>query len=123
MRAHGHARVNSRRPEAAGICDRCGRLFTHSTLRWQWDWSGERLINKRILVCDTGCEDVPQEQLRARILSPDPIPILNARPEPFTTTGVSYDESNVIFAANGAVQIVCADGATGIVMANNPTGN
>lgn len=95
-RPHGHVRVSSRRPTAAGICDRCGRIFNHSTLRWQFDWAGAQLINKRILVCDNGCLDEPQEQLRAKILSADPLPIWNARPEPFTYTGFSYQESNIL---------------------------
>ena len=94
-RPHGHVRVNARSPRAAGKCDRCGFLYNHATLKWQFDWSGVRLQNLRILVCDR-CLDVPQQQLRAKILSPDPLPIFNARPEPFTVTGVSYDESNYI---------------------------
>ena len=130
-RPHGHARVSSRRPQAAGICDRCGRLFTHSTLRFQFDWRGERLQNLRILVCDSGCYDEPQEQLRARILSPDPLPIFNARPEPFTLTGFSYDESNIMSmpppsialgsAIDGA-QMAMPDGVTVMLMPDNPTG-
>ena len=125
MRPHGHARVNSRHPEACGICDRCGRIFTHRTLRWQFDWRGERLQNLRVLVCDNGCEDIPQEQLRARILSPDPLPIFNARPEPFTTTGFNLvGESNVITTAAdlGNLFILTADGTAVLLMSNQPTG-
>lgn len=47
------------------------------------------------MVC-ARCEDVPQRQLGAKILSPDPLPIFNARPEPFTTTGLSYQETNTM---------------------------
>ena len=131
LRYHGHARVNSRRPEAAGICDRCGRMFTHNTLQWQFDWRSERLQNLRILVCNTGCLDEPQEQLRARIIGPDPIPIFNARPEPFTITGFSYDESNIMVMPppvepfgspiDGA-QMLMPDGVTVMLMPNNPDG-
>jgi len=94
-RPHGHAQVSSRHPQAAGICDRCGRMFTHADLIWQFDWRSERLLNLRILVCSS-CLDKPQEQLRARILGPDPLPIYNARPEQFAPTGVSVIETNVI---------------------------
>ena len=130
-RPHGHARVNSRRPEAAGICDRCGRLFTHATLRWQYDWRSERLQNLRILVCDNGCYDEPQEQLRARILSPDPVPIFNARPEPFTYSGFSYDESNIMVmpppsmalgAATDGAQLLMPDSVTVMLMPTNSDG-
>lgn len=94
-RPHGRARLNARAPSAAGICDRCGLLYTHRDLRWQYDWAGARLQNLKILVCQH-CLDDPQEQLRAKILSPDPLPIYNARPEPFTVTGFSYQESNIL---------------------------
>lgn len=118
-RPHGRVRVNARDPRAAAICDRCGLPYNHYKLRWQWQWAGERLQNLRILVCQR-CEDIPQEQLRARILSPDPLPIYNARPEPFTFTGISYQESNIIFCADGVTQIVCSDGVTRLLMSNNP---
>jgi hypothetical protein len=51
-------------------------------LRWQYDWAGASLINKRILVCNT-CYDEPQQQLRAIIIPADPVPIVNPRVEPY----------------------------------------
>tara|TARA_R110000822_G_scaffold143954_10_gene282533 strand:+ start:3534 stop:4172 length:639 start_codon:yes stop_codon:yes gene_type:complete len=51
-------------------------------LRWQYDWAGASLINKRILVCNT-CYDEPQQQLRAIIIPADPTPIVNPRVEPY----------------------------------------
>jgi hypothetical protein len=51
-------------------------------LRWQYDWAGASLINKRILVCNT-CYDEPQQQLRAIIIPADPTPIINPRVEPY----------------------------------------
>lgn len=74
----GRARVSSRNPQAAGQCDRCGFVYSHSTLRFQMDWAGANLINKRILVCRS-CEDRPQPQLRAIIIPADPMPIQNPR--------------------------------------------
>lgn len=84
-RYHGHARVNARHPQSAGICDRCGCLYNRVDLCWQFDYTGTRLQNLRILVCPR-CLDVPQQQLRARILSADPIPIFQPRPEQFAGT-------------------------------------
>lgn len=79
----GRARTSSRRPQAHAICDRCGFRFNHVSLRWQFDYAGAGLVNKRALVCGP-CYDKPQEQLRAIILPADPVPIVNPRTEPFT---------------------------------------
>lgn len=78
----GRARVSSQSPQAAGVCDRCGGVFTHSDLQWQFDWAGNTTINKRILVCGH-CLDQMQPQLRAIILPADPTPIMNPRPQDF----------------------------------------
>jgi|SRR5215472_1061432 len=78
-RFHGRADVNPIDPHAFAICDRCGFLYNHVQLRWQFQWVGPQLQNLRILVCQR-CMDQPQEQLRTVILPPDPLPIWNARP-------------------------------------------
>jgi hypothetical protein len=78
----GRARTSSRSPQAHAICDRCGRRFNFVDLKWQYDWRGAVIQNLRILVCHD-CLDVPQEQLRAIIVPADPVPIINARTEPF----------------------------------------
>ena len=93
MRAHGRARVSSKNPRAFGICDRCGMLYNHIDLRWQYDWAGASLINKRILVC-AGCEDTPQEQLRAIVLPADPVPIINPRVQDFANDESDYLSTN-----------------------------
>lgn len=85
----GRARVNSRNPQAFGVCDRCAMWYNHADLRWQYDWAGASLINKRILVCDS-CYDEPQQQLRAIALSADPIPIINPRTEPYLWDNTDY---------------------------------
>lgn len=84
MRPHGRAKVSARNPRAFGICDRCGFLYNHVNLSWQFDWAGASLINKRILVCDT-CNDVPQSQLRAIVVPADPVPIQNPRTQDYVT--------------------------------------
>ena len=87
----GRARTSSVSPEAHGICDRCGFRFNFRDLVWQWDWAGARLYNKRILVCTgNNCLDTPQEQLRAIVLPPDPMPIINARPELYSEDSTDY---------------------------------
>jgi hypothetical protein len=125
MRPHGRVSVNAGNPRAAGRCDRCGFLYNLHTFNWQYQWAGLRLQNLRILVCDR-CLDRPQRQLGAKIIPPDPVPIPNARPEPFTFTGFSYDESNIIelpFTGIDGVQLLMPDGVTVILMPDNPSGN
>jgi hypothetical protein len=89
MRPHGRAKVSSRNPRAFGICDRCGFLYNHVNLQWQYDWAGASLINKRILVCNE-CNDVPQSQLRAIVVPADPVPILNPRVQDYNTAESDY---------------------------------
>ena len=84
----GRARTSSSSPQAHAICDRCGFRYNHVQLRWQFDWAGASLINKRLLVCNP-CYDTPQEQLRAIVVPADPMPIINPRVEPFV-----QDETN-----------------------------
>lgn len=84
----GRAVADASSPRAFAVCDRCGMWYNHSDLRWQFDYRGRQLANLRILVCET-CLDDPQPQLKPRILPPDPLPVLNARTEPYF-----YDETN-----------------------------
>jgi len=94
-RFHGRARVDTNAPQAFAVCDRCGIWYNHARLHWQFQYAGPNLQNLRILVCDR-CLDVPQPQLKPRILPPDPMPVLNARPEAF-----SIDESNWLVTESG----------------------
>jgi hypothetical protein len=121
-RPHGRVRVSARQPEAAGICDRCGFCYSHSDLRWQYDWAGERLQNLRILVC-RHCEDEFQEQLRARILSPDPVPVWNARPEPFAPTGVSPDETDYFVTEGIDWFVLTTESGVNLIRENEPLGS
>lgn len=65
------------------MCDRCNRLFNRRDLIWEMQWRGPRLMKTGYLV-DKSCLDVPQQQLRPRILPTDPVPIFNPRPEFYT---------------------------------------
>jgi hypothetical protein len=77
----GHARVNPQSPRAFAICDRCGFLYNHSSLRSDVQWRGRQLQKTGFLVCNT-CWDVPNPTLRPISLPPDPMPIRNPRSEP-----------------------------------------
>lgn len=113
MRPHGRARVSSRSPSAFAICDRCGFLYNHSRLQWQYDWAGASLINKRILVCNT-CNDAPQQQLRAIVVPADPVPIQNPRIQDYvnasqdirTTQGNTIDPRTGIPVIGGDTRVL-----------------
>lgn len=92
-RFHGRAEVNPNNPSAFGVCDRCGIWHSLRALSWQMQWSGVKLQNLRLLVCDR-CLDVPQAQLKARILQPDPVAIRNPRPELFSVDETTYIVTN-----------------------------
>ncbi len=84
----GRARTSARSPQAHAICDRCGFRYNHVDLRWQFDWAGASLINKRLLVCNP-CNDTPQQQLRAIVVPADPMPIMNPRVQNFVIAETS----------------------------------
>lgn len=116
----------SKHPQALGICDRCGFRYTHSHLRWQFDFRGPQLQNTRLLVCRR-CEDVPQDQLRPIILPPDPMPIQNPRPEAFAIdeTDVWGEQTGLIAGETGAIpgsggQIFVVDSGQEINVTNIP---
>ncbi len=104
-------------PRAWATCDRCGRLYNLCKLQWQWDYrGGPQLENIRLLVCDP-CYDAPQPQNAAWILGPDPPPIFNARPEPYT-----IDTTNFLTTDDGS--IITTDGGTPFITSEpNPETN
>lgn len=95
----GRGRVSMNAPRALACCDRCNFTYNLSNLRWQYQWSGNQLQNLRLLCCDR-CLDEPQIQLRSIVIPPDPIPVLNPRPEQYSDEVPSYfitaDGSRVI---------------------------
>jgi hypothetical protein len=99
IRPHGKAQVDATRPRAFGVCDRCGFLYNLKDLKWQFDFAGIGLLNYRILVCSP-CYDRPQDQKRPVILPPDPIPVANARVEPY-----AQDETNIRVTQDGNIRV------------------
>lgn len=99
MRIHPRrARVNPSSPRAWGTSDRNGFVSNVENMRFQWDWAGTSLVNKRILVSQDEL-DKPQRQLGTVILPPDPMPVMNARPEPYAIDEVS----NEIYTAENGI--------------------
>lgn len=75
-----HAQTDPTSPMGWGTCDRSGFLDNVENLREQVQWSGLRLQSLNLLVSPQYL-DIPQRQLGTIILSPDPVPLANARPE------------------------------------------
>lgn len=98
----GRARTSSRNPQAHAICDRCGGRYNHVSLSFQYDYAGAGFINKQMLVC-SHCYDKPNEQLRSFSPPPDPMPIMNPRPENFVNASTDYriTQNNSTNAATG----------------------
>lgn len=83
MRPHPRrARTDPTSPRAWGTDDRSGFIGNHRDLCYQYEWRGTELINTRILVYQDQL-DKPQRQLGTFILPPDPVPVMNARPEQY----------------------------------------
>lgn len=102
-RYSGRATTSPGNPRAFAVCDRCGMWYNHHKLTPQKEWAGTRLVNLNLLVCSQ-CLDVPQVQLKARILPPDPVPILNARVENFAADNNTYlttDDGKTILTNDG----------------------
>lgn len=103
MRQHPRrAETDATNPRAWARCDRCGFILNLYKLSWQFDWAGTQLINKRILVCET-CLDEPQRQLGTIILPPDPMPVMNARPEQYA---IDEEPVSVRYTMDGRIRVV-----------------
>lgn len=98
--------VDPENPRAEGICQRCGFRFNLDNLAWQYAYNGSlQPQNLRILVCQRGtCNDPLNPQDTPNILPPDPLPVFNARPEPYVldeTSWMTTQDGDIIAAQNG----------------------
>ena len=112
-----NADVDPDNPRAWGTCDRCGFQYNLHKLQWQMDYMGStQLQSTGFLVCDR-CLDVPNPQDMPYILSPDPVPIFNARPEPYT-----IDEGSWLTTEDGSI-LTTQDGEAIGTAIPNPDNN
>lgn len=88
----GRGVASARNPRALAVCDRCYFTYNLDQLTWQYQWAGVKLQNLRLLVCHE-CLDNPQPQLKTIIIPPDPLPVLNPRPEQYNVTVPSFLEA------------------------------
>ncbi len=83
MRPHPRrARTNPSSPRAWATDMRSGFIGNAENLVYQYEYRGTQLINTQILVYRDQLDE-PNPQLKTIILSPDPVSITNARPEPY----------------------------------------
>ncbi len=83
MRPHPKgARTNPRSPRGWATCMRSGFVVNAFKLQNQTQWRGMRVMQTDVWVAPQFL-DIPQRQLGANILSPDPMPLLGALPEPY----------------------------------------
>lgn len=109
----GRVRVNARRPLGQRTCDRCGCQYTRTDLTFQFEWQGSSLQNQQVLVCPT-CLDIPNPQLRAYVVPPDPLPFQNPRVEldagwPMET-GPIYDTQHILIRDTSGVVLTTSGG-------------
>lgn len=72
------------------MCDRCGGVFSLGDLQYQYEWAGQKLINKRLRVCQK-CMDVPSNAFRTIRIPPDPVPVRDPRPQDYSVTDTPAD--------------------------------
>lgn len=85
----GRAQVSPQSPSAFGVCDRCGIWNQLNRLNFQYDYRGLKLQNLGLRVCER-CYDRPSPFFRPVILPPDPVPVMNPRPEDFAAAENNY---------------------------------
>lgn len=74
------ASVDVGKQSAWSTCDVCGFIVNHNKMRWQVRYAGQALIRTGMLVC-VPCWDIPAPFEKTLVLPPDPVPVMNARPE------------------------------------------
>ncbi len=122
----GRGNVSARQPVALAVCDRCGFTYNRTDLVWDYQWSGVKLQNLRLLVCTTNCLDTPQPQLKTIVIPPDPLPVPNPRPEQYAVTVPSFvaTESSTFsgsdLTAENGDNLIWEDETTPLPDPNNP---
>lgn len=71
------------------MCMRCGMWDNRDKLQFQFEWRGTALQNTYLLVCKE-CLDTPQQQNRAIVLPPDPVPLFYPSVEDFAAAETNY---------------------------------
>ena len=80
-RPHGkHVVIDENNPSALGICDVTGFVFLRKDLVRQMEWRGDSLQWTGLYV-GRPYANIPNEQNRPSVSIPDPLPVLDPRPQ------------------------------------------
>lgn len=71
--------VSITQPRPVGVSDRNGQVYYLDEMVWQFQYSGNNLVNQRILVGPDEV-DTPAPFLQTFHFGPEPTPLPNARP-------------------------------------------
>lgn len=73
------APVDMMKPRPVGISDFSGFMFYLDEMVWVFQYAGNRLVNRRMLVGPTEV-DLPAPFLQTYVFGPEPAPLPDARP-------------------------------------------
>ena len=92
-----HFSPDPNNPQPAGWCDGCSQCWPLSKLEWQYEYYGMNLTKTGWRHCPN-CLDVPNPSNMPPQLGPDPLPVMDPRPEkggfaPDFIMGVAADDT------------------------------
>ncbi len=93
-------------PQPWGTSDQNGMIGPRPKMAYQREWSGNKVVDLNMLVHPDEL-DVPNRQLGNLMLSPDPPPKRNARPENYI-----IDEASYLSAEDGSALITETSGTS-----------
>ncbi len=74
-------KIDVKDPRGLAICDGCGLPTMHYHLREKKEYRGGMSpVGTGLMVC-AQCDDVPQPYFQRQVLRPDPVPLVNPRPD------------------------------------------
>lgn len=110
--------VDPNNPQGVGACDGCGAIVAFPDLRPLYQYAGTPRGGVNVNMCGPGggpggpmvptglkmcpsCYDVPNAQFMPQVLGPDPIPLVDARPEIATPFYLLTENNAVLTTENG----------------------
>lgn len=122
MRANGRAIVRPHNLNSFAICDRCGGLWNHARLSFQYQYTGATMTRTSKLVCPK-CIDRPNANLRAIKIAQDPTPVFDPRPQiygDYSGDGRPTDGPVRLVYAGGPRQVYDPTLPSGVIMRAHP---
>lgn len=96
-------------------CDRCGLIWNQTSMQFQYDFNGGPLpVNRQLLFCPR-CLDAYNYQKQLIVIPPDPPPLMNTRPEPY-----SIDETNWLTVDGNPLEIASDTMITSVPNPDDP---